>query len=259
MRRALTLAVFGAIFHHFVWPTEVLVPLALMMVLCFGLGHGKKGQRVIGAAFVLVLIATPLSQLRFGHFIATDWQDDGSHLMDHAFGAVTLRGLVLDGNYPLLPWLALPLLGMSAVSGAGLTRTRARRCFWGALSVTLITQLWGEQLGPATWIPTTLPFLLRIGSSAAALIAGLLWWESARGLPKITQPLGLLGRASLTHYVLHIVAVFAPLRLLYPDEDWPARTGLLAYFGYLSLALPLTLLWFRRFPRVPLESLWARA
>lgn len=259
IRRALMLAVFGVVLHYFVWPTEVLVPLALMMMLGVGLGRGKKGPRVIGVVFVLVLIATPLSQLRFGHFIATDWQDDGSHLADHAFGAVTLRALLLDGNYPLLPWLALPLLGMSAVLGAGLTPTRVRRCFWGALSVALITQLWEKSLGPATWIPTTLPFLLRIGSSAAALIAGLLWWESAGGLPKITQPLALLGRASLTHYVLHIVAVFAPLRLLYPDEDWPMRTGLLAYFGYLLLALPLTLLWFRRFPRGPLESLWARA
>ena len=50
----------------------------------------------------------------------------------------------------------------------------------------------------------------------------------------------------------------AGLRLLYPNEDWPARIGLFAFFGYCTLALPLTVLWFRRFPRGPLESLWNR-
>ncbi|WP_395139128.1 heparan-alpha-glucosaminide N-acetyltransferase domain-containing protein [Armatimonas sp.] len=256
-RRALTLAVFGALFHRFVWPTEVLVPLALMMVLSILLW--RAGQRTVWSVLVLILAVTPLVQAHLTHFVTTDWLDDGGHLADHGPGWATLRALVFDGNYPILPWLALPLLGVIAVAGAGPTTERARRCFWGALVVTVITQLPGERLGPTTWIPTTLPFLLRIGSSAATVIAGLLWWDGARGLPKITQLLARLGQASLTHYVLHLVAVFAPLRLFYPDEDWPVHLGLWAFFGYVLLALPLTTLWFRHFSRGPLESLWARA
>ncbi len=256
-RRALTLAVFGALFHRLVWPTEVLVPLALMMPLSFWLG--RAGQRAVWSVLVLILAVTPLVQAHLTYFVTTDWLDDGSHLADHAFGGATLRALVFDGNYPILPWLALPLLGVLAVAGAGPTTERARRCFWGALVVAIAAQLYAERLGPCTWVPTTLPFLLRIGSSAATVIAGLLWWDGARGLPKITQPLARLGRASLTHYVLHLVAVFAPLHLLYPDEDWPVHLGLWAFFGYVLLALPLTTLWFRHFSRGPLESLWARA
>ena len=144
-------------------------------------------------------------------------------------------------------------LGMLVVAYDGLSPAPARRAFGAALSLAVL----GQFLGPATWVPTTLPFLLRIASSGTATIAGLLWWDATRGLPRFTLPLAALGRASLTHYMLHIVAVFAPLRLLYPDEDWPVRVGLCVFFGYLTLAFPLTMLWFRRFSRGPLESLWA--
>ena len=252
VRRALTLALFGMLFHRLVWPTEVLVPLALMLLACLGLW--KLGTRALWAALVLVLLATPLAQAHFARSIQTDWLDDGSHLADHTLGWPTLRALVLDGNYPLLPWLVLPLLGMLTVAGAGWTAKCSRLCFCVALPIAALAQL----LGPATWVPTTLPFLLRIGSTAIATVAGLLWWDSTRGLPRWTQPLAALGRASLTHYVLHIVIVFTPLRLLYPGEDWPVRVGVGAFFGYITLALPLTTLWFRHFPRGPLEALWTR-
>ena len=252
VRRALTLALFGMLFHCLVWPTEVLVPLALMMLACSGLW--KRGTRALWTALVLVLLATPWAQAHFAVSIQADWLDDGSHLADHELGWPTLRALVLDGNYPLLPWLALPLLGMLAVTGAGLTAKRSRLCFCVALPIAALAQL----LGPATWVPTTLPFLLRIGSTAIAAVAGLLWWDATRGLPRWTRPLATLGRASLTHYVLHIVVAFAPLRLLYPGEDWPTRVGVGVFVGYVILALPLTALWFRYFSRGPLEALWAR-
>jgi uncharacterized protein len=251
-RRALVLAAFGVVFHRLVWPTEVLVPLALMMLVCQGLW--RWGPRALVAALALVLVATPLTQTHFSSLIVSDWLDDGSHLADHSLGWPTLRALVLDGNYPLLPWLALPLMGMLAVAGAGLTTRRTPLWFWGALPLAVLAQF----LGPATWVPTTLPFLLRIGSTAAAVVAGLLWWDAARGLPRFTLPLAALGRLSLTHYVGHIVLVFAPLRLLYPDEDWPLRVGIAAFLGYVILAVPLSVLWLRRFPRGPLETLWAK-
>ncbi len=252
VHRALVLFAFGVVFHWFIWPTEVLTSLALVMLACRGLW--KLGTRALWAALVLVLLATPLAQAHFAVPIQTDWLDDGSHLSDHSLGWATLRALALDGNYPLLPWLALPLLGMLAVTGTGLTAKRSCLWFFIALPLAVLAQY----LGPATWVPTTLPFLLRIGSTAIVTVAGLLWWDAARGLPRWTEPLATLGRMSLTHYVLHIVAIFAPLRLLYPSEDWPIRVGLLAFFGYLCLALPLTHLWFRRFTRGPLEGLWAR-
>lgn len=251
-RRALVLAAFGVVFHRLVWPTEVLVPLALMMLVCQGLW--RRGAWAVGGVLVLVLAATPLAQARFAALIQSDWLDDGSHLADHSLGWPTLRALVLDGNYPLLPWLALPLLGMLAASGAGLSARRTRLWFLSALPLSILAQF----LGPATWVPTTLPFLLRIGSTAAALIAGLLWWDTARGLPRFTLPLAALGRLSLTHYVGHIVLVFAPLRLLYPDEDWPLRVGMAAFLGYVIVAVPLSVLWLRRFPRGPLETLWGK-
>lgn len=260
-RRALALFVFGALFHYLVWPTEVLVPLALMMVLTHGLR--RAGQKALWIALVLALAAAPVTVALFGSLITSDWRDDGSHLADQTLGWASVRALLFDGSYPLVPWLAFPLAGALAVQRGVLVAPQ--RTFWGALLLATLAQLYASRSSPtahaslqATWVPTTLPFVLLIGSPAAALIAGLVWWERARGLPRLANPLALVGRASLTHYVLHIVAVFVPLRLLYPAEDWPARTGLLAFLGYWALALPLTVLWFRRFPRGPLESVWNR-
>src|SRR6185503_18337834 len=73
------------------------------------------------------------------------------------------------------------------------------------------------------------------------------------------QPLVLFGRASLSHYVLHIAIAYSVLRLFYPDEDWAPRTGLWAMLAYLAIGVPLTVLWFRNHTHGPFEMLWARA
>jgi len=101
------------------------------------------------------------------------------------------------------------------------------------------------------------PFLVQNLAAAVALVAGLLWWQARAGIGRRWELLVLVGRASLTHYVLHLVLVFAPLRIGWPgaDWEWSIRTGVLLTLGYLALTLPLTLLWFRRHRRGPLEAL----
>jgi hypothetical protein len=77
-------------------------------------------------------------------------------------------------------------------------------------------------------------------------------------MPRVVQPLVLVGRASLTHYVLHIGVAYSVLRLFYPDEDWVPRAGLWAILAYLGIGVPLTVIWFRHHTQGPLEMLWAR-
>jgi hypothetical protein len=75
----------------------------------------------------------------------------------------------------------------------------------------------------------------------------------------VVQPVVLLGRASLSHYVLHIAVAYSALRLWYPDEDWAPRPGLWALAAYLVVAVPLAAFWFRRHTHGPFEALLARS
>ena len=150
-------------------------------------------------------------------------------------------------------------------------RARSARWFWLALPMSVVARSiagWAEvnpeslgDLAPhlaATWQPTSIPFLLRVSAAAIAVIAGLSWCILRAGLPRWLHPLACFGRASLTHYVGHIGLVYVALRIAWPAEDWPLAVGIAAALGYLAVALPLTVWWFRAFRRGPLEGALAR-
>ena len=268
LRRALSLAAIGILLHIRIWPTEILLPLALMMPICVVCYH--IGPNAIRLAILLLLVADLLTVRLLGAFVASDWTPNGLHLADSSLGWQTLRYLVFDGNYPLLPWMVFPLFGMLLSLEAQKSVSKRAVGFAAVLSLAFTAHLYhgwfashAESLGTyavylnVTWVPTSLPFLLLTGSSAAAVISGLLSWEAARGLPRPLLSMAPLGRASLTHYILHIGVVFVPLRLIYPDEQWSIHLGLLATTLYLSFAFPISALWFRRFSRGPLEGFWA--
>jgi len=102
-------------------------------------------------------------------------------------------------------------------------------------------------------------FLLTAGGGALAVVSALLWRWGTAAMPRVVRPLVLIGRASLSHYVLHIVIAYSLLRLQYPDEDWAPRPGLWAMLAYLAIGVPLTVFWFRHHTQGPIEMLWARA
>ncbi|XVJ59013.1 MAG: amino acid adenylation domain-containing protein [Tepidisphaera sp.] len=279
-RRVLSLLLLGVAFHILAWPTEILVPFSLMMVLALGLR--RLGRQTMLAAAVLLLLLAPAVPAFFGHYIESDWAEDGSHLADGSLGWVTVRALLFDGSYPILPWLAFPLIGMLMVPCWKCPPSN-KRWFGSAVGVYLACQAfvyWVDSNAEAmngleaylgsTWVPTSAMFVLITGSSAIAIISGLAWLRGAGGggvggvggsgeRASIQSLVALLGRASLTHYLLHICIVYLPLRTLLGHEDWSAQVGVWAFGGYVTLAVPLTALWFRRFKRGPVESLWAFA
>lgn len=271
LRRALTLAIAGVIFHAYVWSTEILVPLALMMLIATFLVPNGTRARLLTAALCIAWI--PIVPMYLGHYIETDWNVDGGHLADSTFGWVTLRYLLFDGNYPLVPWLAFPLLGMVIMAKHRDGPRPIRVWFAPALAMTVLLQfyaIWAwanmdalEALTPylaSTWLPTTVPFLLTAGSSALVIVSGASWlW----GAPRQTESrapfrwLGLLGRNSLTHYFSHLCFVYVPLAALLGNDDWSVAIGLGAFTSYLAIAIPLTVLWFRRNHRGPVEAIWS--
>ncbi|GDY00731.1 amino acid adenylation protein [Planctomycetota bacterium] len=265
-RRTAALALSGFLLWRCFWPTEILLPFALMFpVVAFGFSR-RKGP-FVGAAAILMLLV-PIAMQAFGQYVAIDCYEDGSHLADREFGFATLRYFLFDGSYPLLPWLCFPMLGAALVAGDHTDRSRNARWVALALPLALVMHLLSQfamlhekELGwlsphlQVSWQPTSLPFVLQNVSIAIVIIASLSWWRAARGLPRWLLPVGQLGRASLTHYLLHIMLVFVPLRWFWPDEDWPLSVGIAAAVGYVAVALPVMSIWFRKFRRGPFEML----
>jgi uncharacterized membrane protein YeiB len=265
--RALALGIFGVCFHVLFWKTEILVPFALMMALSLiVLG---SGSRVSGLVLLLFVAVTPLVGHLVAPYAATDWLENGLHVADGTVGWVTLRYLLVDGNYPLISWMAFPLMGILFWQT---TRSNMRTLAWffGSLDVAIAAYAIAAHTSPASgaenaghwiargWTPTSAVFLLTAGGSALVVVSALRWWWGTATLPRVVQPLVLLGRASLSHYVAHIAIAYSLLRLWYPDEDWLPNTGLRALVAYLVIGIPLTAFWFRNHTHGPIEALLAR-
>lgn len=266
--RALALGVFGVLFHVLFWTSEILVPFAMMMALSVVvLG---RGPRVAATAALLLVAATPVVTRLLGTYAATDWLANGLHLADREFGWVTLRYLLFDGNYPLVSWMAFPLAGMVFWQTA---RQRSRLRGWclvslgaavlgNAIAARAAPNVAGidgaERYLAGGWTPSSALFLLTTGSASLAIVGALLWQRGIAPMPSGMRPLVLFGRASLSHYVLHIAVAYSALRLFYPDENWPVLVGFLVMLAYLAVGVPLTLVWFRTHTHGPLETLWAR-
>ena len=268
--RALALGAFGLAFHVLFWRTEILVPFAMMMALSLlVLGRSPRATAGVLVAFIAT---SPLVILLLGSHAGGDWGEDGLHAADRAFGWATLRYLFLDGNYPLFSWMAFPLIGILFWQTSRGVHVRVRT--WAiaaaglAVGLHLVALVTGSPLGQAYaaerhltggWTPTSASFLVTMGSGAIAIVAALLWWQGTAPMSRVIRPLVLFGRASLTHYLLHIVVAYSVLRLWYPDEDWSVTVGLWAAAAYLAVGVPLTMLWFRDHTHGPFETLWARA
>jgi uncharacterized membrane protein YeiB len=265
--RALALGVFGVFFHVLFWQTEILVPFAMMMALSLiVLG---AGPRATALALLLFLAVTPVVERLVATYAETDWLANGLHAADRTVGWVTLRYLLVDGNYPLISWMAFPLMGMLFWQTAR-RRTRTLAWFFGSSVVAVVAYAIAARTAPAGgaeevrrwvargWTPTSAIFLLTAGGGALTVVSALLWRWGTAAMPRVTRPLVLFGRASLSHYVLHILIAYSVLRLQYPEEDWVPRTGLWAMLTYLAIGVPFTVFWFRHHTHGPLETLWAR-
>lgn len=171
--RALALGLFGGLFHVLFWSTEILVPFAMMMALSLVvLGGGARRTAIVLLLFIGV---TPVVTGLVAPYAAVDWLDNGLHVADGTIGWVTLRYLFVDGNYPLLSWMAFPLMGMLFWETAG-HRAQLRRWLIGSLGSTMVGYAAAVPLAPGSgwdevrqfiakgWTPTSALFLLIAGA-----------------------------------------------------------------------------------------------
>jgi len=264
-RRALALAAVGVPFWVWAWPNDVLTAFALALP-CVALLQ-RWGRTALASALVLLVLAIPCAARAFGGYVAGDLLADSTHLANHGFGWETLRWFLYDGSYPLLPWLCPPLLGALLALNGRTDAARWKR--WIALGAVMVAlglaadvlaaragDLLGDVAGDfaVTWQPTSIPFLLRNGGVAVLLVGAVAWRGMTRGLPGWLRPVAAVGRMSLSHYLGHVLLVFAPLRHWWPDEDWGMAVGVAAALGYALFALASSVWWFRARTRGPLEA-----
>ena len=259
VKRAGALGSIGLLLHVTVWPTEVLVPLAFAMVLTrIFSDHVVFGDMLACLCAALTLVIP----IVFAGITGSDWMEDGSHIADHGLSFATLRWLLIDGNYPLVPWWAYTWLGFRSVvwalSAPKTTHTGLTAGFLMMVvgyCIPLLVKLTPASFHPvfiSTWTPTTLAFACAsLGSAIVVVLAcgatNVKWF-----------PLVAMGRLSLSHYVTHILLVFVPLRTMWPDESWPINIGLLCFIVWLCVALTVSPLWLTKTKRGPLEALWHR-
>ena len=98
-----------------------------------------------------------------------------------------------------------------------------------------------------------LPFVMLWAGAALLVAVVLLRWPPARADGRLAA----VGRASLTHYVLHTAGLYAALRVWWPQEGWSVAVGIAAACGYLLFALGVTPWLVRGGRRAPLEALLA--
>jgi len=265
-RRSIALAVVGLLFWVFVWPNDILLPIALMLPVVALLQ--RLGRTAITAVVVVLLVLVPIATCYWGHYAWSDVRDDGTHLANHGVGWFTARYFLIDGAYPLLPWLVMPLFGML------MARARhdvlALRVIVGLAMACVVvalvaSQLWGDEYAggvaahlDVTWQPTSLPFVMLWGGAAAVFLAAIMLWLPRGAKLSRCAAIAAVGRASLTHYLMHLVVVYATMRLWWPDEDWSSAVGAAVAVGYMLLALFVTPRWLAARRRGPLEELLAR-
>ncbi|MGC6487542.1 MAG: heparan-alpha-glucosaminide N-acetyltransferase domain-containing protein [Planctomycetota bacterium] len=235
--RVATLCCVGLPFWVWVWGNDILLPIACMSV---AVASCRGRPRRTWGALALVCVAVPFATELWGGYAWTDVRADGTHEANHSWGWHTLRYFFLDGAYPLLPWVALPLLGLR-FAAARRDRARLRRWLIGGACAAVVG-LGLDRFGDAgaaglpvhldvTWQPTSLPFLLLWGGAASASLAALyLGGFRSRAVAGV-------GRWSLQHYLAHITLIFWPMTCTWPDEDWSWGTGAAVAVGYAAVAL----------------------
>jgi uncharacterized membrane protein len=257
------------------WMSWVFAPGHVLLQVLYAIGLG-------------LVAMVPLRRLPDGFVLATG--------LVLAVGGEALTGLVLsvDGGtpgiaaallltggqlgpvivaYPLLPWLAIMLLGWwfgRFVERSGAERARRLLAFAALIVLASFLVVRGvdgygnmrllrEDGSLVQWLhvskyPPSLAYVTLELGLAAALLAGLLWAEGARDA--VAGPLAALGQTALFFYVLHVHALFLVSRALHLEH----ATGIAgAYIGGLATAAALYPLCvrYRRYKRAHPDG-WAR-
>ncbi len=188
----------------------------------------------------LVLVLTSWLQQRFGYRLSLAGEPEG------ALG--TARRLLVDGWFPIFPWLGVALSGAlvgrlrnaasSLSTPRALLRVSAQLCVLGAASWVLEPHAFPTRSG---YSELFYPPSFAVATFSLGLVLALL-----SAVPKIRLALPLawlesLGRASLPLYVVHCATTGFVTKRWFPDRAWP--TFALLYLAQLAVLAVLAHAW----------------
>jgi uncharacterized protein len=192
---------------------DVLYLIGLSLPVSYAAARGDRRLRL--AWPLLIFAATPLAQATLGYRTAIDTPRLDASWPPAAWSAVgpdVARRYVVDGWFPLFPWLGFALLGV-ALAGAveGAPRQRRIGAAGGIGAVVVGGCAWWSHPGAMAvrcgyselFYPATLGFV----ATAAGAVSLLVVLLASRGGGRLSRRLAPLGRRSLLLYVVHLLAI----------------------------------------------------
>ncbi|MBL6965016.1 MAG: DUF1624 domain-containing protein [Anaerolineales bacterium] len=255
-RRVVFLFVSGLAFATFIWlPVSVFdwdiltfLGAATIIVYLFR----NLSPRWIFTTIIFVLLVSPWLRSTSGY--AAHWQGS-EYLYDFTVRDVVM-GFLLEGYFPLLPWISFSLLGLAFGKYYSSSTDNGQFTGWALPAAGLIligyaltgglllpsgNSFWEAYLGEITFYPASTTFVI-----AAMGIVILAFWGLYRHFDSGQKPRDGLAlpfwrrysRFSLTVYIVHHAVHVWPLYLL---AIWEGRNDIWWYYGD-AISTPVALL-----------------
>lgn len=261
VRRGWVLWSFGVILNFlspswFSWGSWYVLHLMGFAIALTPLWRRWSDQHLLLAVAVIFAVSVAVQEM-----LGTPLVLDNERMRDVTLPGGPLRLALAEGQFPVLPWLALFLAGFLA--GRCLHRGEVRRVAWLGLGMLAFGAIghglfrWGWLPLPASlarrafglglgFFPCSVAMGTLLLGGALLLIAGAFWLDNRRDLSP-RHPLVTLGRSSLTLLMLH-VPIFRDLSRLSWFGWWralSAEQALAVVGGVLLIATALSWLWSR--------------
>jgi uncharacterized membrane protein len=223
MKRGIAVFIVGLIFAVIIWTFpeifgwDILTLIGAALLILYPIR--KLSPRALIGLCVVILVISPL--LREITSYASHWLQADEYVYDFTFQD-TVLGFLVNGHFPLFPWLIFPLVGMAL--GKWLEKVSDWRipvigvillilAGLGVNANSSVTGSWGYYAAPNEFYPASTTFILEILGVILILFWILYRWLD--GEPREPGPVlnffRRYSRFSLTVYVLHHAVHVWPL------------------------------------------------
>lgn len=272
LKRSLVLFITGLLFH-FAWGSDILHYYGVFVAIgCFFLfAPGTwlwTGALFLNVGFVIMLLVFNSSDT---WCYDAGWNWETLEYVGFWTPVGFLRNLLINGWFPLFPWMGFLLVGiwlgrqdlrnrrirLYCMAGGGLVAFTTSAVSWVmathigpdrlGLPLELSMALFGEDpLPPAPF------FILQSGATAFVVIAICIEFAERFANARWIQPLFVFGQYSLSIYIGHILLMISPLCGL----GWVGQNICITFpagFAAIGISLVFCMVWNKRFGRGPLE------
>lgn len=276
-RRALVLFIAGLLLH-FAWSADILhyfgVYIAAGSLLLFSRSRWLwAGTIVLNAGCVLALLLFDSSEI---WCYDAGWNWDTLEYAGFWSPVGFLRNLLLNGWFPVFPWMGFLLVGIwMGRQKLNDRRFRLRCMLWGGLVAAAVgwaSWLLENRIGPELLgipddldralfgldpLPPTPFFTLQSGATAIFMIALCLELADRFADSPRLRPWLIFGQYSLSIYIVHIGLLIAPLYWM-DLVGFTLRVTIPMGIAAVAVSLAFCTAWHKRFTRGPLEIILHR-